>query len=119
MLNILKRLFSSKRLNENYLQRAWSDGVDNIDIREVDKAIQEVQQMDDEHGAFWVGLLKEDEIVLEVSKDLSIVGIFNGDLGGEIKSKAKDWQEVRLMYKHFLDDDLEAVKSVLLKNKIN
>lgn len=38
---------------ENYLQRAWSDGVNNINIEDVKIAIEELKEMDDEHGAIW------------------------------------------------------------------
>lgn len=46
-----------------YLQRAWSDYEDDIDIGNVRKAIVETQAMDDEHGAFWVGTEEEDYIL--------------------------------------------------------
>ena len=51
---------------ENYLQCAWSDATDNIGIDEVKNAITELQEIDDEHGAFWVYILQEEETLLEV-----------------------------------------------------
>jgi len=56
---------------ENYLQRAWSDAMDNVNIEDIKVAIEELKEMDDEHGAIWVSVIKNDENIIEVEKDLT------------------------------------------------
>ena len=42
-----------------------------MSISDIKKAILELPKMDDEHGAFWVGIFEPevDEVILEVHKD--------------------------------------------------
>ncbi len=47
----------------SYLQRAWSDNIENISLEDVKTAIQEIIHMDDEHSAFWVGIGDNEEYV--------------------------------------------------------
>lgn len=72
---------------ETYLQKAWSDPLDNVTIDEVKTAIDEIQKMDEEHGTFWVGVIFEDENVLETSKDLSVIGMFSDEPEVQYRSK--------------------------------
>jgi hypothetical protein len=62
-----------------YLQKAWNENIDEATIGEVRTAIQELQNRPDQHDAFWVGIVYKEETVLEVSKDRSMVAVFNGD----------------------------------------
>ena len=96
---------------ENYLQRAWSDSIESISIDEVKKAISEVQEIDDEHGAFWVGIWDEEEYILEADKNLNLIGVFGTESGEQVKFKAKNWKEVEELFELFLDGQLETVKS--------
>lgn len=92
---------------ENYLQRAWSDGVSNINIEDVKIAIEELKKMDDEHGAIWVSVIKNDENVIEVNKDLSIAVIF--EEREPINAKLNSWQEVIDLYQLLLDQKFDDV----------
>lgn len=53
---------------ENYIQYASGYQKDNIDERDILKTISDIQLMDDEHGAFWVSVITNDENVIEVNK---------------------------------------------------
>ena len=53
------------------------DSVDYVALQDVKKAIVDIQEMDDEHGAFWVSIVDEDETVLETHKDLMVIGAFS------------------------------------------
>ena len=44
----------------------------------INKAIEDIQLMDDEHGAFWVSIITDNENVIQVDKDLSVSVIFEG-----------------------------------------
>lgn len=101
---------------ENYIQKAWGDSEDYITIDDVKVAIAEIQEMDDEHGAFWVGIFDEDEFVLEVDKGLNLIGAFDSDSEEQLNYKAKNWEEVESLYSLFLDGNLEAVKKIMTKN---
>jgi hypothetical protein len=42
--------------------------------------------MDDEHGAFWVGIIEEEETMPETHKDLTVISIFPQTGGQEIRA---------------------------------
>jgi rRNA maturation endonuclease Nob1 len=65
-------------MTENYIQYASGYQKGNIDETDIAKAIADVQLMDDEHGAFWVSVITDDENVIEVNKDLTLSLIFEG-----------------------------------------
>ena len=98
---------------ETYLQKAWSDSIDNVTIDDIKTAIDEIQEMDEEHGAFWVGVVYEDENVLETSKDLSVVAIFSDEPEVQFKKQADNWTQIENLYSMFLKGDIEAVKTTL------
>jgi hypothetical protein len=95
---------------ETYLQKAWGDSVDDVTMDDIRVAIEEVQKMDDDHGAFWVGIVKEDELILEVHKDLTLIVILEPDSAEEVRSKAKDWKEVEEFYNLFIKEQFEELK---------
>ena len=101
---------------ESYLQLAAGDSVDAVSLKDVQNAIAAIREMDDEHGAFWVGIIEEDETVLETHKDLTVIGIFPQIGGQEIRAQMPNWTEVELLYTLFLDCNFEAVKSILNKS---
>lgn len=94
---------------ENYLQRAWSDSIDNIGIDEVKNTISELQEMDDEHGAFWVSVFEENETILEVYKNMKVVFIFNGGVENSVVTQLKNWEEVLSLYELLLKEDFESL----------
>lgn len=92
-----------------FLEKAWGESLEDVEINDVKKAIGEVQHMDDEHGAFWVGW---DEYILESNKDLSVIAVFE-DTGTQIKVKAQDWIEIESLYQLLLDGKITELKAVL------
>lgn len=88
-----------------YLQRAWSDYEDDIDIENVRKVIAETQAMDDEHGAFWVGT-EEEEYIWETDKSLNMICVTHNQ---EIRYLAKSWNEVEAIYELLLKDDFAGL----------
>ena len=59
-------------MTENYIQYASGYQKANIDETDIAKALADIQLMDDEHGAFWVSVITDDENVIEVNKDLTL-----------------------------------------------
>lgn len=86
-------------------------------MSDVKEAIQAVQNMDDEHGAFWVGIVNGEETVLEVSKDLRLVAVFDGDEFNALEKKATSWEEVEKLYALFLNGDMDALRSWMESGK--
>jgi hypothetical protein len=70
-------------------RRGWGDQWDNVDMNIVRAAIKGIKEMDHEHGAFWVGLMREEENVLEVHKDLELFGVFEEEPGIQYKAYDK------------------------------
>lgn len=95
-------------MTENYIQYAGGFQKDNIDEADIVKAISDIQLMDDEHGAFWVSVITDDENVIEVNKDLSLSVIFEGQ---ETKYHAIDWKEVTELYKLLLLEKFDEIAS--------
>ncbi|WP_295674452.1 hypothetical protein [uncultured Mucilaginibacter sp.] len=100
---------------ETYLQTAWGGSWENITIEDVNNAIDEMMKMDDEHGAFWVGLFKTGENVLEMSKDLTLIGVFEDDSESQIIRKGKNRDEAVDLYQLLLSGDIDALKIAFSK----
>ncbi len=98
---------------ELWIEKGWGDSVDQATFKDILVAINETIEMDDEHGAFWVGNM-ENEYVLEVSKNLDLHFIFGEEPGEVIKTRLSNWEEVKAYYVLYLNNDYTGIK-----NKIN
>lgn len=85
-------------MTENYIQYAGGYQKDSIDETDIEKAISDIQLMDNEHGAFGISFITNDEDVIEVNKDLLLSVIFEG---AETRYQATNRDEVKKLY-HFL-----------------
>jgi len=90
-----------------YIQYAGGYQKENISKVDIEKAIKDIQLMDDEHGAFWVSVITDDENVIEVNNNLSLSVIFEGD---ETKYQAVNWYEVEQLYKLLLSEQFDEIK---------
>lgn len=97
-------------MTENYIQYAGGYQKDNIDETDIAKAIADIQRMDDEHGAFWVSVITDDENVIEVNKDLTLSIIFEGQ---ETNYQAANWKEVEELYNLLLLEKFDEIKMKL------
>lgn len=95
-------------MTENYIQYAGGYQKDNIDAADIAKAIKDIQLMDEEHGAFWVSVITDDEHVIEVNKDLSLTVIFEGR---ETRYQAKSWNEVAELFQLLLFKKFDEIAS--------
>ena len=94
---------------ENYLQRAWSDAIDNIGIDEVKMQLLNYKKWMMSMGAFWVSAFEENETVLKVDKNMKVVAIFNSDVENPVVKKLKTWEEVLSFYELLLNEDFESL----------
>ncbi len=92
---------------ESYIQYASGYQKYDITLDDIKKAILDVQNMDDEHGAFWVSVITDDENVIETNKDLQLSIIFDGE---EFKYKATDWNEVASFYNLLIGKRFDEIK---------
>lgn len=92
-------------MSENYIQYAGGYNKDNINFSDIEQAIIDLKLMDEEHCAFWVSVITEDENVIETDKYLNLV--FKGE---QTNYKAKNWEEVKEFYKLLLNEKFELIK---------
>jgi hypothetical protein len=91
-----------------YLESANASSFDNCTIENLDIAFQELQQSDEEHGAFWV--VDEDENVLEINKDLVLFAIFSEDSENQIRKQLNDINQVKGLFIEFINRNIERLK---------
>ena len=91
----------------SYIQYAGGYQKDSINESDIKKAIKDIQEMDDEHGAFWVSIITDEENVIEVNKDLLLSVIFDGE---ETKYQVNNWDEVEEFYSLLLHEKFEEIK---------
>jgi hypothetical protein len=84
-----------------YLQKAWTDSIDDVNIDDIRTAIAETREMDADHATFWVGT-QEEEYILETEQNLDMVAVINGEAA---KYRATDWEEVEYLYKLMLNEE--------------
>lgn len=81
-------------------------------MQDVKVAISEIKDMDDEHGAFWVGHTTYED-VLEAHKDLKVIYAVNDNPENELIARFKSWEEIDNLYQLFLNSEFEMVKEVV------
>lgn len=95
---------------ENYLQRAWSDVQENVAIEDIKDAIAEIQEMDDEHGVFWLSIGDDEENILEIDKEMKMIAIFSDDPEHPISKKFNTWEHALCAFEILLKGDLESLR---------
>jgi len=101
----------------SYIQYAGGYNKDNVTILDIKKAIVDLNIMDGEHGAFWVGIYNKesDEIALEVHKDLTLFGHFGENQEDDLKTRLESNLEIEGYFKLLLNGEIEKLK-VKMKN---
>lgn len=97
-----------------WIEKGWGDHVENATMSDVLIAITETINMDDEHGAFWMGH-NENVNVLEVHKDLTAFYIFGTTPNEQVKTSLASWEEAENLFQTFLEEDYASVKNTIEK----
>lgn len=96
---------------ESYLQKAWGESIDNVNLDDVKIAIKETIAMDEEHGTFWVGLVEDEENILEANQNLLVTAVFAD--GTTLKKQFSNWTEIERLYGIFLTGDFYKIQSLM------
>ena len=94
---------------EFWIEKAWGDSVDNATMDDIKVAIRETLDMDDEHGAFWVGN-SDNDYVMEMHKDLMLFFNTSDNPHDQIAVRLNSWTEVENLYRLFLDNNYKQVE---------
>jgi len=93
---------SKIEIEGSYIQYDAGYDKDNITVSDLEKALNDLPEMDDEHGSFWIGVYGAEigEFVLELHKDLTLFGNFGEEENYKIKlnylDAAKDYYNLLL-----------------------
>jgi len=99
-----------KNITHTYLQKSWDDSVDDVNEEDIREAVMEIQYVTEGDAAFWVGVIYDDESILEVHKNLEMVATFEDEPENELKRQCKDWPEAEKLFNLFLQGKFDAVK---------
>ena len=114
---LLKYFQESKgvMLSNSYIQYAAGYDKENVTIEDIDKAINDVQKMDDEHGAFWISMLEEndEEYVIEVNKGLKISVMYGEKI--DFQYNSPNWDEIKDILKLHIDRKFDDIISMMKK----
>ncbi|MBF4508276.1 hypothetical protein IRZ83_16490 [Flavobacterium sp. JLP] len=94
-----------------YLESANASSFENPTLQDLDLALEELKQSDEEHGAFWI--VDEDENVLEIHKDkkLKLFFILAGDSENQIVKQLNDINKAKLLFIEFLTRNIERLRN--------
>jgi hypothetical protein len=95
-----------------YLESANASSFDNFNIDNLYLAFEELENSDEEHGAFWV--VDEKENVLEIHKDLKLIAIFPENSKNQITKQLKSIDEAKKIFVEFMNGDIEKLMSEIL-----
>lgn len=103
------------KIEGSYIQYAAGFNKDNITQTDIDKALIDLTQMDNEHGGFWVGVYgaDTDEIVLELHKSLVLFGKLGDD---DFKIQLDNIDESRDYFDLLLNGMIDELKGKLRNN---
>ena len=90
-----------------YLQTAIGDSITDPTFPDIQKAIVDIQTVDEEHAAFWYGT-DEEEIVFEIHADLEGFLVLNQDK--QFKKQFDNWQVVSDIYFDLWNGNWESAK---------
>lgn len=100
----------------SFIQYAAGYDKDNVTELDIIKALNDLPTMDDEHGAFFVGVYGEntEEFVLELHKDLTLFAIFEEE---NYKIRLTKIEEASIYFKLLLAGDTNKITEWLkIKN---
>lgn len=87
-----------------WIEKGWGDSVENATFKDIEIAIEETINMDEEHGAFWAGNM-ENKNVLEVHKGLKIFFISEEYPNEQKVQQLNSWNDVKRLFRLLFNED--------------
>ncbi|CAG5080942.1 hypothetical protein [Parvicella tangerina] len=103
-------------LEGSYIQYAAGYDKDNISKSDIEKALNDLTEMDDEHGAFWIGIYGADteEFVIEFHKSLTLFGNFGEE--ENYKIKLDEIESAKEFFFLLLNGEIDELREKLKNN---
>ncbi|NMH89874.1 hypothetical protein [Flavivirga algicola] len=98
-------------LSDSYIQYAGGYNKEDVNSNDITKALEDIKKMDEEHGAFWISILNEEdeEMVVEVNKDLNLSLIFGEE---EFQYQSKNFEETKSILELHINKEFDKIKSI-------
>ncbi|WP_040280899.1 hypothetical protein [Psychroserpens damuponensis] len=98
---------------DSYIQYAGGYNKEHVNSSDITKALDDIKKMDEEHGAFWIAMLIEDEeFIIEVDKGLNLSFIFGDE---EFQYKSQDRNETKSILELHINKEFDNIKSIVKK----
>ncbi len=105
--------FRTKFMKSNiWIEKGWGEVVDYATFKDIDTAIEEIINQDEEHGAFWIGNL-ENEYVLEVHKNLDLFFVYGENQNEQLQINLNNWEDVKKIFEFYFENEFEKLKNEL------
>lgn len=111
-----KYFFQSKGVifSDSYIQYATGYNKENVNYSDIEKALKDIKVMDEEHMAFWISMLVDDEeFIIEVNKDLNLTLIFGKER--EFLHQSQDNKEVKNILELHINKEYDKIMSMIKK----
>ncbi len=101
-------------LSDSYIQYAAGYDKENVKSKDISKAIQDLQKMDDEHGAFWISVMTENdnEFVIQANKNMALT-LIQGE--NETNLQCSEWSEVEEIFNLQIEKEFDKIISRMKK----
>ena len=102
-------------LSESYIQYAGGYNKEDVNNSDIQKALSDLKVMDEEHGAFWISMLVEndEEFIIEVNKNLNLSLIYGENK--ENNYQAKNYEEARKILELHIKKEFEKIDEIVKK----
>lgn len=97
-------------LSDSYIQYVGGYNKEDVNSYDIAKALEDIKKMDEEHGAFWISMLNEqdEEMIIEVNKDLNLSLIFGEE---EFQYQSQNFEETKTILELHINKEFEKIKS--------
>lgn len=105
-------------MNEFWIEKSWGVSIDSAEITDALKAVDEIVQMYEKNGAFWIGHIEED-YVLKIQKDMSILYIYGKNQDKELIVALEEWSQTEQFIKMYFSKDFLGIKEQIKMFALN
>lgn len=116
----LKNYFSKYQgvmLSNSSITYASGYDKENVNSNDIKKALHDLLEMDEEHGAFWISVFNEEdeEFVLQVNQLKGLILVVGENPA--IKRTCSSWSEIEELLNLLINEEFERILSVFKENE--